>query len=168
MIEGGGGLVSLAADEDDFVAGGYIGNVGDVNDGLIHADAPDERGTLTAHKQAEAIAELAIEAVGISHSDECETHGLGGDECAVVSDDGAGRDGSHTDYLRFPTEYGSQFVASLAERDGFRGRESGIVFGNKSIEREARAHHGFHFVACSERRDLVSLSGKKCCRCCRC
>ena len=43
VIEGGDGLVALTAEEDDFVAGGYVGNVGDVDDGLIHADASDER-----------------------------------------------------------------------------------------------------------------------------
>ncbi len=157
----------LTAEEDDFVAGGHIRNVGHVNDGLIHADAPDERGTLAADKQAEAIAELAIKAVGISRGDECKAHGLGGDEGSVVADDCAGLDGSHADYLRFPTEHGAQFAASLVEGDGFRGREGGIVFGDQSIEREARAHQGFHSVARGKLGDFVGLAGEQCGRSCQ-
>ena len=57
---------------------------------------PTSGRTLTAHQQTEAVAELAIEAVGISYGDERKAHGLGGDEGAVVADDRAGRDGSHT------------------------------------------------------------------------
>ena len=128
---------------------------------------PTSGRTLAADKQAEVIAELAIEAVGISRGDKRETHGLGGDEGSVVADDGAGRDGSHADDLRFPTEHGSQFAASLAERDGLCGRECGIVLGNESVERKAGTHQGFHFVARGKRRDLVGLAGKQVLPCCR-
>ena len=66
VVVGGDGLGALRAENDDFVAGFDAGDLSDVEHGLVHADAADERRALAANQKAEAIAEAAIEAVGVA------------------------------------------------------------------------------------------------------
>src|SRR5579859_3333938 len=106
MIEGGDGVASLLADQHDFVAGCNAGNVGNVEDRLIHADASDERRTLAADKDTEVISQLTIETVRVPRRNECEPHRLRGDKRAVVADGRAGSNGSHADDPGFPAKHG--------------------------------------------------------------
>jgi hypothetical protein len=116
VIECGDGLAPLRAEHDDFVSGLDSGDFGDIEDSLIHADAAHDWCALTAHKQGETVAEPAIEAISVSGGDKCETHGLGGDEGAVVADGGSRWDIAHGDDPGLPGEYRSELLTGFDER----------------------------------------------------
>src|ERR1700760_5169604 len=133
MIESCDRLVALAPNDDNFIACNYTGNVGNVDDALIHTDATDDGRTLATDQKTEAIAQFAIEAIRVSGGDECETHRLGGAECSVIANDCAWGHGPHADDLRLPTEHGPKFASGLGKRDGLCRLECRIVLGDKPV-----------------------------------
>ena len=89
----------------------------------------------------------AVEAVGVAGSNEGEAHGLGGDEGAVVADDGAGRDGANAETTDFQLRTGAGRQARLGERRRAGGSKGGSNAGSEAVEGKAGAHQGLHGVA---------------------
>jgi hypothetical protein len=121
VVEGGDGLVALRAQDHHFVAGWTPGiSVTSRTDwSMLMRPASGARWPRT--KQAEAVAEAAVEAVGVAHGDQREAHGLGGHKGAVVADHRAGGNAAHAgDGCRLPTENRLQAMAG----GGYRPAES--------------------------------------------
>ena len=102
---------ALGSENDDFVAGFDAGNLGHVEDRVVHADAADQRRALAADQKAEAVAEAAVEAVGVAGGDKRDAHGLGGHKGSVVADDGAGGNGADAHDRGLPGEHRLQVAA---------------------------------------------------------
>ena len=142
-----------------------------VDNDLIHADATDERRALAANQKIEMIAERAGEAVAVPGGDQCDAHGLCGDEGGVVADGCAGRNGADAYDRGLPGENWLEGGAGGGERrrlgwssceDGRLGwRKRGIEVRDKPVEGEAGAKHGFHPVTRGQVGNDGRLAGEQ-------
>ena len=123
VVEGGdASSLPCVPSKDDFVAVLDAGNLRDVKNNLIHADAADKRARAGREPETETIAERAGEAVAVTGRDERDAHGLGGDESCVVADGRAGWNRADADDRGLPGEDGLERGAGGGERGRFRRR----------------------------------------------
>src|ERR1017187_8928316 len=99
--------MGAASDEQDFVADGGLGNVGDVDHGEVHADVAADGGVAVVQDYLSAVGEMAIEAVSVADGNDGQAGGTGGLPAPVVADRRAGRDVSQGDDARLPGEHGT-------------------------------------------------------------
>src|SRR5437879_2932800 len=65
-FERGDGFAARGADKDDLIAHGDAGDIGDVEQGQVHADVPDNRGGAAADERPPSVRKRAAEAVGVA------------------------------------------------------------------------------------------------------
>ncbi len=136
----------LVTQKNGFVVRGGVGDIGDVDDSLVHGDAADDGGAVSADEDRAAIGEGAAEAVRVTDSEEGDLHGFGGDEGAVVADLISGSQSAKADDAGFPGEYRFETVAQ-----GGNGRWlGGAEFRSEAVKGKAGAEHGIEIVTVAE------------------
>lgn len=122
---GGDAFVALAAEEDDFVAGLHIGNVGDVGHAHVHADAAPDGRAVPVDEDMREVRDGAVIAVVIADGEDDDARRMCCLIGAAVADDRSRRDGFDLCDDRFPCEGGAE-IDVFAEEFG-----ADIAFGGR-------------------------------------
>jgi hypothetical protein len=96
----------LLAEEDGFVAEGGGGDVGDVEDGVVHGDASCNGSALAADERVAGVGEVARETVCVAEGQEGQACGAGGAEGGVVAGGFSGGEVAEGDDAGFEAEDG--------------------------------------------------------------
>src|ERR1700677_2828549 len=108
----------LLPEEDGFLAGGDVGGErGDVDHDLVHGDAAEDGAAPAADEDFRTLAgKAALVAIGITHGERGDAHGLRRDEGAAVADAVAGGDLADEGDAGLEGHDGAQFLLERVDR----------------------------------------------------
>ncbi|MPM77940.1 hypothetical protein SDC9_124950 [bioreactor metagenome] len=120
----------MRTNQHDVVPNRRVGNIGQVNHHLIHADGADLPRAFAAHEHVRLAGEAALVPVAVANRDGANQHVAGGHELEAVAHAFAGGDRLDVRNVRVPAHHGTQVIAF--------NRVSG---GVAAVHRDAAAHH---------------------------